>query len=106
MEQLLIHTGANGSNTYAIGGCDTINVYYGDAAAATFTAPTGAKFVLFSATDNFYVRWEGSNAAIPSADVTNGTGSECSPVIRKVVDGETFSIIAAADVIVTMSWYS
>lgn len=106
MKKLTIQSGANSHNTYAIDGPDSVDIYYGDAAATTFTVPSGARFVLFAATGDFYVRWDGSAAAIPSADVTNGSGSEVNPIVRSVKGSETFSIIAAADVIVTMAWYS
>lgn len=96
----------NGHNTYAIDGSDYIDTYYGDAAATTFTFPTGAHYVLFSATGDFYVRWDGSAAAIPSADVTNGSGSAANPRVRHGVPGDTFSIIAAADIIVTMEFFT
>ena len=105
MEKLVIKPGANGHNSYAILGASYVDVYYGDAAAATFTVPAGANYVLFSATGDFYVRWDGSAAAIPSADVTNGAGSELNPVVRDVAPSQQFSIIAAAAVVVTMSFY-
>ena len=95
----------NGYNTYAIKGADYINAYYGDSVATTFTVPASAKFVLFSATDNFYVNWSGT-AAIPSGDITNGSGSELNPIIRSITPGATFSVIAAADIVVTLSFYN
>jgi len=70
------------------------------------TVPTGAKIVLFSATGNFYLRTGGA-AAVPSADVTNGTGSELNPLARLVTPGETLSLAAPAGkaVIITMAYY-
>lgn len=103
MKELSIQSN-NGHNTYAIKGADYVDVYYGDAIATTFTVPSKAKFVLFSATDNFYVNWNGT-AAIPSGDITNGSGSELNPIIRAVKPGDTFSVIAAADIVVTLSFY-
>jgi hypothetical protein len=105
MKHLIIRDGANGHNTFAIPGTDEIDVYYGDAAASTVTVPPGANYVVYSATDDFYVRWDGTAAAIPGADITNGTGSEINPTIRDIKGVTSFSIIAAVDTVVTMAFY-
>lgn len=77
-------------------------------AAITVTVPTEvsgerpAQAVL-SATGNFYVRF-GGTAAIPSAQITNGTGSLLNPTYFRVFPGMVFSIIGAPGVVVTMSF--
>jgi hypothetical protein len=106
MKPLIIYSGANGNPSFAIDGSDTIHARHMTTSAETHTVPAGANFVVFSANQDFYVRWNGT-AAIPVADVTDGTGSELNPTVRRVVAGKTFSIIgSAASTVVTMAFYS
>jgi len=107
MKQLLVREAPNGFNTLAIHGGDTINVKVVGTTASTETVPSLARYVLFSANKDFYVRWDGSAAAVPGANVTNGTGSELNPTIRSVEAGETFSVVgSAAGTVVTLTYYS
>lgn len=75
--------------------------------AETETAPTGygPLIVRFEATASFWLR-SGGTAAIPSADVTDGTGSMPDPYEFAVEAGETFSLISATDgcVVACMYW--
>lgn len=103
--QLIIKPGANRNNTYAVPGTDTIYTYK-SGSALTVTVPSNGEFVLFSATDDFYVRWDGGTASVPTGNVVDGTGSEANPIVRDVKPSQTFSIIGAdANTIVTMSFY-
>jgi hypothetical protein len=45
------------------------------------TIPTDAKFAMFNADADIWVR-VGAAAAIPAGDVTDGTGSELNPTMR------------------------
>lgn len=73
--------------------------------AKTYNIPTGAKFLLFSCTTNFYVAY-GGTAVIPSVDVTDGTGVELNPVLRSIdFNMTTISIISPINCIVTISAY-
>ena len=73
--------------------------------AETVTVPSSCDFIVFGATGTFYVR-TGGTAAVPIADVTDGTGSEVSPSARQVVPASTFSIIAPATTVVSMACYN
>ena len=73
--------------------------------AETVTVPTGARIVLFSATDNFYMDTRTIPAVIPTADISNGTAPEFNPIARMVTAADTFSLIAPTACIVIMSWY-
>lgn len=74
--------------------------------AETVTVPAGCNFMLFSATGAFYVR-SGGVAAIPAADVMDGSAPALSPSARRVTPAATFSIIApTAGTIVTMECYT
>lgn len=72
--------------------------------AQTFTVPARAKIVLFNSLSDFFVK-RGGPAAIPSASVTNGTGSELSPRGKVVVQGETISLISSAANTVTLTYF-
>lgn len=78
-------------------------------AAQTVTPPAGATHCLFSATGNYFVRWLGTPASVPVANVTGGDGMEINPIGRAlggVASGadKTFSVIASADCILAIAW--
>lgn len=69
------------------------------------TMPANARFVLFSSTCNFYVNPNGT-AAVPAADVTDGTGSELNPAAYYWTTPPTsLSMIAPTACVVTMAIY-
>jgi hypothetical protein len=71
-----------------------------------FAVPAKAKKVIFSANGDFYCQIGASaSAAVPTVDVTDGSGSELNPVAREVVPAETISLIAPAACIITMAFY-
>jgi len=73
--------------------------------AESFTVPAGANFVVFSADNDFYARYTGT-AAVPSADVTDGTASEMNPTARNIKGVATISVVSAtANCIVTATFY-
>jgi len=73
--------------------------------AESHTIPTGAKVVVFSADQNFYARF-GATAAIPAADVTDGTSPMLNPTARGIEDGvTTISLISPVACTVTMAFY-
>lgn len=79
--------------------------------AESHTVPTGAVYVIFSAFTStgaqasFWADFNGT-AAIPSADITDGSGCEANPAVRYVKGVTTISLIAPAACIVTMSFYT
>lgn len=106
MKKLIIQPGANGQNSHAIQGSDYVFHYYGPTSAKTVTVPTGAYYALFNSNADFYVRWDGGTAVVPSSDVVNGQGSEINPTVRSVTPGQSFSLISAsATDIVSIVWY-
>ncbi len=77
-------------------------------AAEVHAVPTGAQHVLFSATGDFFAKFGASGvaAAVPAADVTNGSAPELNPAARRVPDGATHvALVAPAACTVTLSWY-
>lgn len=103
MKQLSVDS-RHGDSLFAIEPSDNINALMLDGADASITVPAGAGYAVFAATDDFYMKL-GSAAAIPGADITNGTGSELNPTVRRVAPGDVIHCIGAAGV-VTISFYS
>ena len=72
--------------------------------AETIAIPTGAKYVLFSADGDFYVR-SNDTATIPAADVADGTAAILNPTLRSLETVTSLSVIASAARIVTAAFY-
>jgi hypothetical protein len=71
--------------------------------AKTYTIPTGAKVLNFSANADFYVDFLGGTAAVPTADVTDGSGVVLNPGMRSgLTAADTISIISPGSCIVTI----
>lgn len=74
--------------------------------AESITVPTGAKVVLFSGNTPFYANCY-ATAAVPAADITDGTSPELNPVSYILPsDVTSISVIAPAAGIVTASFYA
>lgn len=73
--------------------------------AEVIPVPPGARFVLFSSTADFFAKANAA-AAIPAADVTDGSASELNPTIRRVEGVTTIGIISPAGGTVSLSFYS
>ena len=67
------------------------------------TAPTGAKFAVFCANADIWVKI-GGVAAIPAGDTTDGTGSELNPSVR-YLDSATIGIISESAAKVSVMFY-
>ena len=78
--------------------------------AETVTVPTGACIVIFVPLYEdtvFFARYDGSAAAAPSGDVSDGTSSEPNPLIRDVRNVATFSLVSPmAGATISMLFYS
>jgi hypothetical protein len=72
--------------------------------AEVHTVPTGYNYVNFSADGNFYANF-GAAAAIPSADVTDGTGSVLNPTFKSLESATTIGLVAATATVVTMEFW-
>lgn len=73
--------------------------------AETETPPQNARAVLINAQADVWVRWDGSDATVPSGDETDGTGSELNPGWRSLEGVTTFSIICASATVATFCYY-
>jgi len=85
-------------------------MFLGIATAETYTLPTDCRFVEISSDGEIYARYDGSAAAIPTTEITDGTGSELihqvsNPVRRYVGGIASISFISAAAQIITICAY-
>ena len=72
----------------------------------THTIPTGANWVFFSTDGDFYAK-PGGTAAIPAADVTDGTASSLNPVAWFLDNETSIGLISATTGrVVVMSFYT
>jgi hypothetical protein len=73
------------------------------------TIPAGAKFVSFSADGDFWAKFgtgSGVTAAVPSADITDGTSPELNSTQRRIPDGMThIALVAGAARIVNLAYW-
>ena len=75
--------------------------------AATQAIPDDAKYVLFSGTADFYVRYSSTLATVPAASNASGTNCELNPQLRTLFAGDDtiLSLISPYASVVTMSYY-
>lgn len=93
------------ANTNGLYPSDTI--YSGALAASTeqtVTVPTGADFVIFESTGDFYVNYD-KTATVPSGTISQA-GGELNPDVRYVGETSVLHIISAGTPIVTLAFYS
>ena len=98
--------GARGEATGAINTSDTY--YAGELAATTnqsVTLPTDAHICVFSGNGDFYVRYDGTAAVIPTGAI-NADTVDLNPGIRDVSDATTLNIIAPATTKITLAFYA
>lgn len=71
--------------------------------AQTYTVPSWGKFVrIVGAGANVLANFSGGAAAIPVANVVDGTGSAVNPGTRQVTGGSTISLIAPIGCVVSV----
>lgn len=71
--------------------------------AESFTVPAGARFVIFSATCNFYAN-PTTTATVPG-DTTDGSAAMLNPSAWFIQGVTTISVIAGESCVVTASFY-
>lgn len=96
-----------GYPTYIRGAPSYVDVrVLGAAANEDHTVPAGANAVIFSSNCAAFYAKIGGTAAVPAADVTNGSGSELNPAAWYVGSATTIGLISPGACIITMSWYN
>jgi hypothetical protein len=71
----------------------------------TIAIPAGARIALFSSDNDVWINFAGV-AAIPEADVTNGSASDLNPSTRNVKGYGSFSAISAEETRLVVSYYA
>jgi hypothetical protein len=94
-----------GNDAFALGAPTYVDNYVLAAGVAqTVTIPSTATFGFFGANGDFYMNNNGA-AAVPSVNITDGTGHDLNPSVRYFGKGQTtFSLIAPAATIVSIAW--
>lgn len=72
---------------------------------ANVAVPNGARSVLFSATDEFWVSY-GSSAAVPTGAILDGSAPELNPVLRGIGTATVLGVAAPRACVVNLSFYS
>jgi len=106
MKALGIKIGTYGQSTEAINTSDTY--YAGELAATTnqaVTIPTNGNICAFSANGDFYVRYDGTAAVIPTGSI-DADYVDLNPSVRDVSDLTELNIIAPATTKITLAFYS
>lgn len=80
-------------------------VVLGVETAETYTVPDDCRFLLFSADGDFFARYDGSAATIPSTEIADGTGSEINPAMRYVARVASVSLISSVARVITICAY-
>jgi hypothetical protein len=87
---------------------NTVNVMdFTAAGVKTQNVPSGANLVLIrpASGQDVFVKL-GAAAAVPTGDITDGSGSAQDPTIIELMGAATISVATAAAGIVTLSFYS
>jgi hypothetical protein len=82
----------------------TSQVPVGTSPAET-TGTAQASHVAFSATAPFWANYDIALAAVPSANITDGTAPEFAPAVRLITDVTTIYLISAGGALVSMMYY-
>jgi len=104
IEPLKFYRDQAGDQTFAVK-TGTVNNYLLVANTnKAVTVPAGANYAIFSANADIWVEMGGA-ATVPAGDVTDGTGSELNPTIRKVEPGGTIGVISEYAAKVSITFY-
>lgn len=96
--------GQAGDQTFALRPSYINNYILAANTSKTVTVPDGAHYAIFSATNDIWVEINGT-VAVPSGDVTDGTGSELNPVIRRVNPGDSIGVISEYATLLSVAFY-
>ena len=69
------------------------------------TIPTGARWVIFSSSCAAFYAKKGGTAAVPGADVTDGSGSSLNPAGYYVERSTTIGLISPTTCVITMEFF-
>lgn len=91
-------------NNYVLAANTAVNINISDLVDSAGITP---RAMIFNATGNYYVLWNGTGATVPSSSITNGTGAELMPAIRRIGANITkFSVVSPVACVLTIALYS
>lgn len=91
-------------NNYVLEANTPVDIDISDLEGANVISPN---YLVFAANADFYVKWNGTGAAVPSSNITDGTGVELNPSVRKIGAGITsFSMVSATACIVQIGLFA
>ena len=70
----------------------------------TVSVPSGAEYVIFNATGDFYANYD-TTAAIPTGSISNA-GGELNPIVRYIGEVSVIHLISPITINITLSFYS
>lgn len=75
--------------------------------AESYTIPTGAKRIIFSADGNYYARFDdGGDATVPSTEVVDGSSSFLNPAQLDITGVTSISFISSSARVITLAVYN
>ena len=104
LDSFRIYRNYSGDQTFAVPQGYVNNYVLTASTNKAVTIPTGARYAVFAASADIWVN-VGGTAAIPSGDVTDGTGSELNPVVRWIEGETTIGVISAYAAKVSIAFY-
>jgi hypothetical protein len=84
LQPLVIKTDKNATNFFALSVPQYVCARVVAAASEQVTVPSGANFVVFSATADFYAAYGANPTAVVGADDDTGVSSELNPSVRYI----------------------
>jgi len=105
MKGLMVALDVMGRDTEAVAPSDSVLIIFLTAGAAkSVTVPDRARVVSINATGDVFVRF-GDVAALPTADILDGSAPELNPGSRRVDAGSRIGLIAPVDCLVNLAFY-
>lgn len=91
-------------NNYVLTANTPVNITVSNLTGANGLVPN---YFVFASNADFWVKWNGSGATVPSSTVTDGTGLELNPSVRRIGAGVTsLSIVSATACIVQIGLFA
>lgn len=102
--RIMPETGGNYSSSIRLAPTYVNALVLAPGVSETFSVQATIRWMLFSSTCDFYAK-TGATAAVPAADVTDGTASELNPSAWFVEGSTQVSVISASACTVTAAYY-
>lgn len=95
----------NGSTTFLRGTTDYIDVIVFNGSSQNYTIPSGAKYLIFSSTGNFWLDPRGGTVSVPAVTTVDGTSFELNPAGFEVSGVSSISVIGTSGQVLSIAVY-